>query len=104
MEGFSRRAAKIFESAEEKVSARIEELTKSGEVHYQVAYRDGAPDGVLQFYLLNENFSIASKDEHEIFLKKLLINDEVLTNENAYIIEESGFESFIEIEPRKEMK
>ena len=104
MEGFSKRAAKIFESAEDKVSARIEAVAKSGEGKYQVAYRDGAPEGVLQFYLLNDDFSIASKDEHEIFLKQLLINDEVLNDDNAYIIEESGFESFIEVESRKEMK
>ncbi len=104
MEGFTRRAAKIFESAEEKVSARIEAAAQSGTTKYQVAYREGTPNGVLQFYLLNEDFSIASKDKHKDFLERLLINDEVLNQGNAYIVEESGFDAFIEVEPRKELK
>lgn len=104
MEGLTKRAEKIFESAEEKVAARIEAVAKSAETKYQVAYREGAPSGVMQFYLLNNDFGIVSKNEHKAFLERLIINDVVLNQKNAYIVEESGFEAFIEVEPRKELQ
>lgn len=104
-ESFSKRGNKIFESAEKRVSLRIEQLAKTWkkDIPYQIAYRDGAPDGVLQFYLLHENFSFAEAEEQTAFFETLCLTDDVISKENSKIVEESDFEAYIEIEPRKEM-
>jgi uncharacterized protein YbcV (DUF1398 family) len=69
-----------------------------------VAFRDGAPDGVLQFYILKDAFKIADTDDHTVFLKQLELLDTIIDKENSHIIEEKGYETYIEIEPRKDMK
>lgn len=103
-ENFSKRGTKILESAEEQVSLRIEKLAKTWKkgTLYEIAYRDGAPDGVLQFYLLHENFRFADPDEQTAFLETLCLTDDVVSKENAKIVDESNFEAYIEITPRKD--
>ncbi len=103
-ENFSKRGKQIFESAKEQVSLRIESLTKTWKKDktYEIAYRDGAPDGVLQFYLLHENFRFAEAEEQAAFFEVLCLSDDVISKENAKIVEESDFEAYIEITPRKD--
>jgi hypothetical protein len=103
-ENFSKRGEQIFESAKERVSLRIEQLAKTWKKDkpYQIAYRDGAPDGVLQFYLLHENFRFAEPEEQAAFFETLCLTDDVISKENARIVEESDFEAYIEVEPRKD--
>jgi hypothetical protein len=104
-ENFSKRSNKIFESTSERVIERIENFAKTWkrDVQYQIAFRDGAPDGVLQFYLVHENFKFASVEEQTAFLNVLCITDTVISKDNARIIEEADSEPFIEVEPRKEI-
>ena len=100
--GTTRRSEKLFDSTLERVSSRIENL--AAEAGFTVAFRDGAPEGVLQFYILHDDFKIANTEKHTAFLNQLRILDTVLTEGNTQIIEESGYEAFIEVEPRKDMK
>jgi hypothetical protein len=103
---FSKRGNKIIESTAERVSARIDDLAQTWKEGnpYRVAYRDGAPDGVLQFYLLHENFSFASREEQEAFLNTLCIEDDIITLENSRLVTEPGSDTYIEVERRKELK
>lgn len=99
--GLSKRAEKILGSTLESASSRIEAFAaKEG---YTAAFRDGAPDGVLQFYLLHKNFEIADTEAHVVFLNQLRILDTILNEENTRVVEESGYEAYIEVEPRKEI-
>ena len=98
---FSRRGEKILESSLENVTTRIEEhASREG---YTVAFRDGAPDGVLQFYILKDDFKIADTQAHTVFLEQLKLIDAIVDKENSRIVEEGGYEAYIEVEPRKEM-
>lgn len=102
MEHFpSKRAEIIFESTTERVAGRVEELAESFDTPYQVAFKDGCAAGVLEFLLLNDDFKIATTEQHEAFVKTLLLNDNVLTPECCEIIVESGADAYIRIEPRK---
>lgn len=105
-ENFSKRGNQIFESAKERVSLRIEQLAKTWKKDrsYEIAHRDGAPEGVLQFYLLYEDFRFADAEEQAAFFETLCLTDDVISKQNARIVEESGFEAYIEIEPRKDMQ
>ena len=97
---FSKRGEGIVDSAIEKVRGRIELLAKTEGL--SIAELDGTPEGVLQFFLINREFKIISKEDHEAFLYRLLIIDTVLKGANSRFVEQSGAEGYIEIEPRKD--
>lgn len=97
---FSKRGEGIVDSAVEKVRSRIDELaSKDG---FSIAELDGTPDGVLQFFLTDRNKKIVSKEEHVAFFNRLLLTDSVLKDANSRIIEDSGLEVYVEVEPRKD--
>ena len=89
----------MYESATEKVCARIDSLAKSDGV--EVMYIDSDEEGILKFYLVQKNSAFAEKEVYLAFIQRLIINDIVITKENTKVVEEPGYDSYIEVEPRK---
>lgn len=98
-ESFNKRGSKIFESSTEQVCERIETLAKSDGL--EVVYIDSDEEGTLHFYLVRENSAFVEKDVYLAFIERLTINDMVLTKENTRVVEEPGYDPYIEVEPRK---
>ncbi len=101
-ESFNIRGSKIYESATEKVCARIDSLAKSD--GFEVVYTDSEEEGTIKFYLVQKNSAFVEKDVYLAFIGRLTITDLVLTEENTKLVEKPGYDPYIEVEPRKEMK